>query len=408
MKILNFGSCNIDYVYTLDHIVVSGEIDTSCNMGLFPGGKGYNQSIAMSRAGAKVYHACCVGNDGDMFIDVLKENGVDVSLMETVDVKNGHAIIQVSNAWEYSVFLHPGSNEMISKEYIDRVLEHFGEGDMILLQNEISNIDYIIDRAYLKKMRIILNPSPFNEKLKKIDLNKLFCLVLNETEAKRFSGLNDYEKCMSYFRNNFPELKIMINLANNGSLYGDKTQVLYQSAFQVDVVDTTGSGDTFTGYCAAGVALGIDSAVIIRNATAASAISATRKGAASSIPFMEEVRDLLKVLKQSPQIRKDIIEKMEAYFDANLLDANLVELARLIGYSPVYAGNIIKKLTGKSFSKNLQDKRCCIAAQLLLETDLSVEDIIRKIGYENGSFFRRIFKNKYGVNLLEYRKKEGN
>lgn len=405
MKILNFGSFNIDYIYNVDHIVVSGEIETACDMSLFPGGKGLNQSIAMSRAGLKVFHAGCVGKDGDILIDILKKNGVDVSLVETVDAQNGHAIIQVSNVWEYSIIVHPGSNGMVSKEYIDSVLEHFGEGDIILLQNEINNIEYIVDQAYLKNMRIILNPSPFSENLKNLDLNKLFCIVLTDDEAKRFSGHNDYEKSMAYFRNTFPELKISINLGSNGCVFGDKTQVLYQPSFQVDIVDSTGAGDTFTGYFVAGIASGKDYATIIRNATAAASISLTRKGSPPSIPFMEEVESLLKILKKSPKTRKDIIEKMEAYIESDLIEANLEELSALLGYSSVYTGNLIKKITGESFTKNLQDKRCRVAAQLLLETDLSVEDIIRKIGYENGSFFRRIFKSKYGVNLLEYRKK---
>ena len=150
MKILNFGSCNIDYIYTLDHIVVPGETETTDNLGIFPGGKGLNQSISMSRAGAKVYHAGCVGNNGEMLVDILKENGVDVSLMEFVDCPNGHAIIQVSTAGENAIFLHPGSNEKVSKDYIDRVLSHFDEGDIILLQNEISNIDHIVEQAHRK------------------------------------------------------------------------------------------------------------------------------------------------------------------------------------------------------------------------------------------------------------------
>ena len=199
MKILNFGSCNIDYIYNLNHIVVPGETETTDNLGIFPGGKGLNQSISMSRAGAKVYHAGCVGNNGEMLIDILKANDVDVSLIETVDAPDGHAIIQVSAVGENSIFLHPGSNEMVSREYVDKVLAQFGEGDIILLQNEISNIDYIVEQAYQKKMRIILNPSPFNERLNNINLNRLFCLVLNEVEAKCFSGYDDYEKSMAYF-----------------------------------------------------------------------------------------------------------------------------------------------------------------------------------------------------------------
>ena len=168
MKILNFGSCNIDYVYSLDHIVRVGETENSDKMEIFAGGKGLNQSIAIARAGEKVCHAGCVGEDGDMLIELMRDSGVDTSCIKTVDSKNGHAIIQVSCAGENSIFLYPGSNAMVTREYIDAVLDGFSKGDLVLLQNEISNVDYIIRRAYEKKMQVMLNPSPFNEKLKEI------------------------------------------------------------------------------------------------------------------------------------------------------------------------------------------------------------------------------------------------
>ena len=73
MKILNFGSANVDYVYTLDHIVMGGETKSSKELNIFPGGKGLNQSIALARAGVKAYHAGCIGLDGQLLhkIDLL-------------------------------------------------------------------------------------------------------------------------------------------------------------------------------------------------------------------------------------------------------------------------------------------------------------------------------------------------
>ena len=107
MKFLNFGSCNVDYVYSLDHIVRIGETQSCNSMKVFAGGKGLNQSIALSRAGEKVYHAGCVGADGDMLLDVLRDNGVDISYVKRVKEKNGHAIIQVSRDAENSIFIYP-------------------------------------------------------------------------------------------------------------------------------------------------------------------------------------------------------------------------------------------------------------------------------------------------------------
>ena len=93
MKILNFGSCNIDFVYSMNHIVTIGETATAYNLELFPGGKGLNQSIAAARAGAEVFHAGCIGEDGEILKDILINSGVNTSFLKEVNVKNGHAII---------------------------------------------------------------------------------------------------------------------------------------------------------------------------------------------------------------------------------------------------------------------------------------------------------------------------
>lgn len=152
MKILNFGSCNVDFVYSLNHIVHAGETETSDSMNIFPGGKGLNQSVAMACAGADVYHAGCIGADGEILSDLLKENGVDISYLKTVNERNGHAIIQVSEDGENCIFLYPGANNMITEEYIDSVLDNFEKGDIIVLQNEINMVDVIIKKAAEKSL----------------------------------------------------------------------------------------------------------------------------------------------------------------------------------------------------------------------------------------------------------------
>ena len=178
MKILNFGSCNIDYVYSLDHIVKVGETETTYKMNIFPGGKGLNQSIAAAKAGITIYHAGCVGEDGDMLTSLMAESGVDTAFVKKTSGKNGHAVIQVSAKGENSIFLFPGSNEKVSKEYADEVLKNFGKGDILLLQNEISNVAYIVEKAHESGMTIILNPSPINEKINGIDFEKLSYIIL--------------------------------------------------------------------------------------------------------------------------------------------------------------------------------------------------------------------------------------
>ncbi len=299
MKILNFGSCNIDYVYSLDHIVQEGETQTTQKMEIFPGGKGLNQSIAAARAGAEIYHAGCVGNDAAMLTDILAKSGVDISYLKTVDVKNGHAIIQVSDKGENSIFLHAGSNSMISKDFVDSVLEHFQPGDILLLQNEINDVDYIIEKAYERNLCIMLNPSPFNEIIDRIDLGKLSYIILNEVEAKAISGCDDAEDSLAYFKKEYPRLSVMLTLGSKGCIYMDSEMELYQPAFRVEAVDTTAAGDTFTGYFAAELLRGTAIAETLKIAAAASAISVTKEGAAPSIPWHEEVMMELELLQEN-------------------------------------------------------------------------------------------------------------
>lgn len=406
MKILNFGSCNIDYVYSLDHIVRTGETETTHKLETFPGGKGLNQSIAVARAGAKIFHAGCVGNDGAMLLDILAGSGVDTSYIKKLDVKNGHAVIQLSSSGENSIFLYPGSNEMIDKALIDKVLCDFGEGDIILLQNEISNVGYIIEKAYKKGMCIIFNPAPFNDSIRNIDFNMISYIVLNEVEAAEMSGFEEPEKSLEYLGCTYPDLRVVLTLGENGCVYMDRKQKLRQAAFSVDVADTTAAGDTFTGYFAAGLSRGDEVSDILKTASAASAVAVSRNGAAPSIPEREEVMAALKYLKTNSSSRKDesLRKRIDEYIGQNLKTAALSELAGILGYSSVYTGELVKKLTGKTFAKLLQSERCAVAAELLVNSDLSVKEIIESAGYENESFFREIFKERYGKKPLEYRK----
>lgn len=406
MKILNIGSCNIDYVYTLDHIVKAGETQATYNLELFSGGKGLNQSIAAAKAGAEIYHAGCIGYDGKMLTDTLKDNGVDISLVKTADTKTGHAIIQVSNAGENSIFLYSGSNMMITKNYIDSVLENFESGDIILLQNEISNVDYIVEKAYKKGMTIMFNPSPFNREIEKIDLNKISFLILNEVEANCFSGCEETNGCIEFFEKNYPKLKVVLTFGKNGSVYCENGNKYYQPAYEVKTVDTTATGDTFTGYFAAGILKGDDITKVLGICAAASALAASRKGAAPSIPVYSEALNALKHLKtnkKSPKTAR-ILKETENYIEQNIGNATLGGLAVCLGYTKSHTEKLVKKVTGTAFGNLLQKKRCDKAADMLLNTDLSIKEIIDFVGYKNENFFRKKFKERYGKNPLDFRK----
>lgn len=289
MKILNFGSLNVDYVYSVDHIVVGGETQLSESLNLFCGGKGLNQSVALARAGLPVYHAGIVGSDGQILIDACQEYGVNDQYIRKMDVRGGHTIIQVDSNGQNGILLYGGTNQMLTKEYIDWVLRDFGEGDYLILQNEINRLDYIIECAAAKRMKIELNPSPYNEALDKCDLSRVGLFMLNEIEGEQITGTSDPAQILDRLGQKFPQAAFVLTLGSNGAYYFDGSEKIFQDIFKVKALDTTAAGDTFTGYFMASIVKGDSPAQALRIAAKASSIAVTRSGAAPSIPSREEV-----------------------------------------------------------------------------------------------------------------------
>lgn len=128
MKVLNFGSLNLDLVYAMDHIVRGGETFSADRLDKFPGGKGLNQSVALAKAGAEVYHAGNIGADGGLLMDTLKNAGVHTEHVRVLEGSSGHAVIQVDRRGENAILLFTGANGCVTPEQIDNVLDHFPPG----------------------------------------------------------------------------------------------------------------------------------------------------------------------------------------------------------------------------------------------------------------------------------------
>ena len=290
MRILTFGSLNIDYVYSVNNIVSPGETISSLSLDVFEGGKGLNQSIALARAGASVFHAGCIGEDGEMLLDCCKKEGIDTDNIKIISQKTGHAMIQVSSTGQNSIIVCGGTNKMISKEMVDDVLCMFDEDDMIVLQNEINMLDYIIDQAYNKGMIIALNPSPFDENIEKCSLEKISIFILNKIEAQLMVNEKDIKKIIGTMCRRYPDSRVVITLGEHGAIYCDQNEEVYVTAQKVDAVDTTAAGDTFTGYFLASIAKDDEPELALKRAAIAAGVSVTRKGAAPSIPYIKEIK----------------------------------------------------------------------------------------------------------------------
>lgn len=289
MKVLNYGSLNYDYVYEVDHINQPGETQSCVRRNVFCGGKGLNQSVALARAGVSVYQGGLTGEDGQMFLEVCRENGIDTSCLGRVEGPSGHAVIQLDRSGENCILIYGGANQSQTREWMDKTLDHFGEGDLLLLQNEVNGLDYLIDQAYAKGMVIVLNPSPWDDKLKACDLKKVSVFLINEVEGGQITGEQEPERILDKMQQLYPDAQTVLTLGSKGAIWQGRGQRIRQKAYKVDVVDTTAAGDTFTGYFIAGMTEHMPVEENMRRAARASAIAVSRMGAAPSIPTLSEV-----------------------------------------------------------------------------------------------------------------------
>lgn len=295
MKVLNFGSLNIDYVYSLDHFVKKGETISSNELNVYSGGKGLNQSIALGKAGVEVYHAGKIGTDGEFLVEMLQASNVHTDYVQMyTKVRTGNAIIQNDSQGDNCIILFGGANQTITKEQIVKTIDEFEAGDYLILQNEINEIPYIVEKAKEKGMIIVLNPSPLNEKIMEINLDSVDYFILNEIEAKQLLQMDTDveiagEELTQLLLNQFPKAKIMLTLGGLGSVYKDHGNIIKQEIYPTKVVDTTAAGDTFTGYFIAGLIKGNKIKEILEVAAKASSIAVSKAGAAPSIPYYQEV-----------------------------------------------------------------------------------------------------------------------
>ncbi|MBX3049897.1 MAG: ribokinase [Caldilineaceae bacterium] len=289
MTILNFGSVNIDYVYRVDHLVRPGETIASSDYQQFSGGKGFNQSIALARAGAAVSHAGRVGEEGVWLRAQLAAEGAGVEYLEVIDGPSGHALIQVDARGENAIILFGGANRTFTPDDATAILSHFGPGDWLLLQNEISAMPEILRLAGARGLRVVFNPAPMGVEVLDYPLDGVSIFVLNEVEGEAFTGASEPEAILAGMRRRFPAATVVLTLGAAGAIYDDGNQRIRVPAQKVEVVDTTAAGDTFIGYFLARLSAGDDPRSALEIATRAAAICVTRPGAAPSIPHRNEI-----------------------------------------------------------------------------------------------------------------------
>jgi len=284
MAIWNLGSINADFVYSVPHIPTPGETLSSTKREIFLGGKGTNMSVAAARAAARVHHIGAVGEDGRWAIERLLEYGVDTRNIAVLDTETAHAIIMVDPHGENAIVLHPGANAEIPQATLQAAMAEASTGDWLVIQNE-SNLQRTAASMGKKLgLQVAYAAAPFDAERVQAVLPYLDFLILNAVEADQL------QQATGQAPSDLPVRDVIVTLGADGADWYGPNGKEHFAAIKVDPVDTTGAGDTFTGYVLAGLDRNMPMAQAIGLATKAGALMVTRRGTADVIPDLSEVQ----------------------------------------------------------------------------------------------------------------------
>lgn len=288
MTIYNLGSINVDMVYRVPRLPVPGETlaATSVSRGL--GGKGANMSVAASRAAARCVHIGAAGRDGAWAVERMLEYGVDTRHIATVDGGTGHAVILLDAEGENSIVIDPGANACIEEGMVTAALAEARVGDLFLAQNETNAQRFAAEAASARGLRVVYAAAPFDADAVAAVLPLVDVLVLNAVEAGQLSG------ALGRPVERLGVADVIVTRGAEGCTWyaEDGGAATDFPAVPAEAIDTTGAGDTFTGYLLAGLDRGMPMAQAIGLAQRAAALMVARVGTADVIPDLLEVQGM--------------------------------------------------------------------------------------------------------------------
>ena len=296
-KIVVVGSSNMDMVVKTDHIPVPGETVLSGSFFMNPGGKGANQAVAIARLGGEVLFISKMGNDvfGKQFSQLFSDEGIDIRhILSDEDLPSGVALITVDDAGENSIVVASGANANLLSKDMEGALAQIAGAGILLVQLEIpmDTVNYVVKYASRKGVKVILNPAPANTLSQEL-LECVYILTPNKMEASMISGIEvtDMETarkaaqviCSKGAKN------VVVTMGALGAVICKSGECSTVEARKVQTVDTTAAGDVFNGAIAVAVSEGKSLEEAVDFACEAAAISVTRLGAQSSIPYRTEL-----------------------------------------------------------------------------------------------------------------------
>lgn len=285
MTIFNLGSINIDKTYLVPRLPGPGETlaATAVSQGL--GGKGANMSVAAARAAGRAVHVGAIGADGRWARDRLMEYGVDTRHIAEVPGETGHAVIAVSEDGENQILIWPGANDLIAEDQLATALRDARPGDWVVTQNETNAQEEAARLAKAQGLSLLYAAAPFEVAAVQAVLPQVNLLVLNAVEAAQLAEALGRDLAALGVRD------VVVTLGADGCRHVGPEGETHHPAFPATPIDTTGAGDTFTGYLVAGLDRGQPIAQAIRTAQRAAALMVARVGTADVIPDLREVQD---------------------------------------------------------------------------------------------------------------------
>ncbi|MBR6629324.1 MAG: ribokinase [Bacteroidaceae bacterium] len=298
-KIVVIGSCNTDMVISMDHLPLPGETLIGGEFFMNSGGKGANQAVAAARLGGNVSFIAKVGNDpfGKRALEQYRAEGIDVKhILTDPEQPSGVALIMVDAQGENSIAVASGANAHLTTKDIDNAKEILSRADIVLMQLEtpITTVEHAANVAKRSGAKVILNPAPA-QPLPESLLQNLYILIANETEAEFISGtqitdMDSVARAADILCDKGVE-KVVITLGSRGAFVKERGNYHQIPGLKVKAVDATAAGDTFCGALCVALAEGKNLTEAVTFANRCAAVTVTRMGAQSSLPYRSEIEE---------------------------------------------------------------------------------------------------------------------
>jgi len=298
--IVVFGSINLDLAAAVERLPNAGETLAARSFAMSPGGKGANQALAARRAGSNVAMVGAVGRDpfADAALDLLREDGVDLSGVRAVDAATGVALIHVDARGENAITVIAGANARASADWVpDTALD---ASTIIVMQLEVPlrEVDALARRPHLAGSRVILNAAPAKA-LSADLLSQIDVLIVNENEAVTISGVLDLATApmqfVGQYRMRFGRDAI-VSLGPRGLVASAPAGTIAIAAPNVTVMDTVGAGDALVGALAAALDRKTPWMRALKEAIAAGSLACTRAGAQPALPQRDAIAALADIV----------------------------------------------------------------------------------------------------------------